>query len=75
MADPSPLTVAPTLPPVRGVPEPPVAANLAAALAMLALAAVLLYAGTRTSFGAIWGTQVFDAEGAEDAQSVQRGVP
>jgi len=75
MADRSPLTLAPTLPPVRGVPEPPVAANLAAALAMLALAAMLLYAGTRTSFGRLWGTQVLHAECTENAQSVQRSVP
>ncbi len=53
MADPSPLTELPALPPVRGTPEPPFAANLAAALAMLAVALLLLYMGTRTAFGSL----------------------
>ena len=45
MADPSPLTEPPALPPVRGVPQPPMLQNLLAALALLALAGVILFLG------------------------------
>lgn len=53
MADPSPLTEPPSLPPVRGIAPAPVAQNLLGALALLALAVVVLLAATRTSFGSL----------------------
>lgn len=53
MADPSPLTVAPALPPVRGIPPAPLVENLAAALGLLLLALVLLVAVAGTAFGSL----------------------
>jgi nitrous oxidase accessory protein len=53
MADPSPLTEPPSLPPVRGIPQPPLAQNLLAALGLLTLAVVILLAATRTAFGSL----------------------
>ena len=53
MADPSPLTEPPALPPVRGLPQPPVAQNLLAALGLLAVAAAVLLAATATAFGSL----------------------
>jgi nitrous oxidase accessory protein len=53
MADPSPLTEPPALPPVRGIPQPPVAQNLAAALGMLLVAALILFAAAGTAFGTL----------------------
>ena len=53
MADPSPLTEPPSLPPVRGIAPPPVLENLLAALGLLALAAVVLLATTGTAFGSL----------------------
>lgn len=45
MADPHPLTEPPSLPSVRGLPQPPLLENLLAALGLLALAALVLLAG------------------------------
>ncbi len=53
MADPSPLMEAPSLPPVRGIPQPPLAGNLAAALALLAVALLVLWAAAGTAFGSL----------------------
>ncbi len=47
LADPHPLTRAPELPPVPGLPSAPVAQNLVAALALLGLAAAVLAVGLR----------------------------
>ena len=47
MSDPYPLTVPPILPPVPGLPPPPVAANLLAAVSMVAIGALVLSVGTR----------------------------
>ena len=51
MADPNPLTEPPSLPPVRGIPQPPVAENLVASLGLLALALAILAAAAGTAFG------------------------
>jgi nitrous oxidase accessory protein len=53
MADPRPLTEAPSLPPVRGIPQPPVAQNLFAALGLLILALAILAAAAGTAFGTL----------------------
>ncbi len=51
MADPNPLTEPPSLPPVRGIPQTPVAENLVASLGLLALALAILAAAAGTAFG------------------------
>ena len=53
MADPHPLTEPPSLPPVRGLPQPPLIENLLAALGLLALAVLVLSLTAGTSFGAM----------------------
>jgi nitrous oxidase accessory protein len=53
MADPSPLTEPPSLPPVRGIPQTPVAQNLAASFALLVMAAIILAAAAGTAFGTL----------------------
>ncbi|MEZ4869971.1 MAG: nitrous oxide reductase family maturation protein NosD [Caldilineaceae bacterium] len=47
MVDDFPLMAAPTLPPVPGLPTPPVASNLLAAVLLLALALTILFWGKR----------------------------
>jgi nitrous oxidase accessory protein len=53
MADPHPLTVAPGLAPVRGIPPTPVAENLVAAFGLLLVAIVILAAAVGTAFGSL----------------------
>ncbi len=53
MADPSPLMAPPPLPPVRGIPQPPVLENLLSSAALVLLAVALLLLGTRTAFGSL----------------------
>ena len=53
MADPNPLMAPPPLPPVRGIPQPPVLQNLLSSAALVLLAVVLLLLGTRTAFGSL----------------------
>lgn len=50
MADDRPLMAPPALPGVRGLDQPPVTANLGAALGMLAVAGLVLALGLNTSF-------------------------
>ena len=49
MTDEHPLMVPPVLPVVPGLSKPPIAANLAAALAMVGVAVLVLFFGVRTS--------------------------
>lgn len=48
LEDPHPLTRAPQLPPVPGLPDPPLAQNLIAALGLVILAALVLRLGMRS---------------------------
>ena len=53
MADPSPLVEPPSLPAVRGIPQPPMAENLAVSLILLAISIVVLAAAAGTAFGTL----------------------
>ena len=53
MADPNPLVEPPTLPAVRGIPQPPVTQNLIMSLGLLAISIIILLAAAGTAFGTL----------------------
>ena len=72
MADPSPLTEPPTLPAVRGIPQPPVAQNLAMSLGLLALAIIILLGAAGTAFGTLRPAARLPGAAASRTQSHDR---
>ncbi|MCW8138729.1 MAG: nitrous oxide reductase family maturation protein NosD [Planctomycetota bacterium] len=72
MADPNPLINPPSLPAVRGIPQPPVAQNLAMSLGLLALSIIILLGAAGTAFGTLRPTARQPGAAASRTQSHDR---